>query len=143
MLQEIINKIKAPAFGFFDRLKSLLYGSTIGLLKDYQNKTLELIRITAATYYLQGMKALREVAMLLAGVLFAVVVLSIAIVVTPIAVIMVSTLSAPIKACLILAVGLAVAGAALLALSNIFSEKRWLELTKANEMVEKILNEKF
>ncbi len=122
-----------------DKLQGLLFDATIGLFRDYQKKTLELVRITAAGYYIQGVQALRKAAITLFLVTLASVVFSVAFVVIPVALVLISPWSVTAKMIAIGLLGLLDMAAALVYISALFSEKRWMEITKSQELVDQLL----
>lgn len=142
MLQEIINKIAVrlvePGKTAYKRFQDLFYDVTVGLAREYQRKTLELARITAASYYLQAVKLLRQAAITLFCVTLASVVFAVAVVVVPVVLVLMSPLSATAKWWTVAGLGVLDAAAALVYLSFLFSEDRWMKLTKAQEFVEQI-----
>ena len=44
---------------FIERLRGLVYDSTVGLLRQYQDKAIELLRIEAASFYVKLLQMLR------------------------------------------------------------------------------------
>ena len=140
MLQEVIDRIAQPGKVMLDKLQGLLFDATIGLFRDYQKKTLELVKITAASCYLQSVKALRQAAITLFLVTLASVVFSVALVVIPVAVILVSPWSVGQKIAGILAFGLLDISAALVFLYHLFSEERWMKITQSQKILNEIKN---
>lgn len=140
MLQEIIDRITAPGKTALGKIQSLLYEATVGLLLDYQKKAMELVHITAASCYLQSVKALRQAAAVLFLVTLATVVFAVAVVIVPIAVILVCPWTAWQKAVGILAFGFLDMAAALFYLTALFSEERWMKMTRSQEIIDKIKN---
>ncbi len=140
MLQEIIDRITAPGKTALDKIQGLLYDATFGLLREYQKKTLELVRITAASCYLQGIKGLRQAAIVFFLVTLASVVFAVALVVVPVAVILVLPWPAMQKAAAISVFGLLDIGAALVFLFHLFSEKRWMKITRTEKFIDEIKN---
>ena len=138
MLQEIIDRIAQPGKLAIDKIQGLLFDATIGLFRDYQKKTLELVRITAASCYLRSIKALRQAAITLFLVTLASVVFSMALVVVPLAVILVSPWSAAQKIAGILAFGALDVAAALVFLFHLFSEERWMKITQSQKILDEI-----
>ena len=91
----------------WNKLYDFAYGATIGLVKLYRRKALELLKITAASAYLQVLRAARKHLVLLLLVLFAVTLSAVAAVVIPVALVMVSPCAAGTKVVLLIALGLA------------------------------------
>lgn len=117
-----------------------MYDSTVGLAREYQRKTLELARITAATYYLQAVNAVRHAAIALFVVFVATVVFSVAVVVVPIVLVLLGPWTLAWKIAAVALLGLLDIAGALVIMANIFSEERWIRVTKAQEFVDKIKN---
>ena len=139
MLQEIVDRILEPGKSLVDKIRGLLYEATYGLVLDYQKKTLELVRISAASCYLQGAKVLRKAAVLLFLVTMASVVFSVAVVVVPVAIVLVCPLTALQKIAVILVLGITDGAMAFVILLHLFSEERWMKITKAQEFVDKVM----
>ena len=79
------------------KFTDLLFDATVGLVREYQRKTVELAKITAATYYLQGIHTLRKHCISLCLVFFSALVLVVTLVVTPVALLMLAPWSIPVK----------------------------------------------
>jgi hypothetical protein len=118
------------------RLKDLLYDSTVGLLREYQRKALELAKITAASFYIEGVKKLRQYTLRLFFGLLTIFVLAMVIVVTPLAFIALGPWSPMAKMAALGVYALIYLGACLWALSDFFSEKRWLEFSRSRQLLE-------
>lgn len=140
MLQEIIDKLAQPGKNLYAKFQGLLYDATIGLIRDYQKKTLELVKIATATCYLQTLQSLRRVAVIFFLVTLASIVFAMALVIVPIALVLISPWTVTQKMIAILCFGLLDAGAALAYLANLFSENNWMKVTKSQEIVDKIMN---
>ena len=139
MLQEIINRIAEPGRTAFRKLQDLLYEATFGLVREYRKKTLDLVRITAVGYYVQGVKALRQAAITLFLVTVVSVVFAVAVVIVPLVLVLLSPWTATQKLIAVSLLGLVDTGAALFYLLNLFSEERWMKITKSQEFIERIM----
>ena len=138
LLQEISNRIRSESGRIWGKLYDLAHDATIGLAKQYQQKTLELVKITAASAYLQVLRSVRAHALLLIALAFAVTLLAVAAVAVPLALVMVAPWTFAVKAILILSLGLAYALVALFCLRNVFSEEKWMKASGFQELMDSI-----
>ena len=138
LLREINNRVRSESGRFWTKLSDLAYDATIGLAKLYQKKTLEFIKISAASMYLQGLKMARKHMLLLFSGIFAVLVLAVTVVAVPLALVMVSPWTAGVKALLIAGIGLVYATATFLALRSVLSEEKWMKASGFQEFVDSI-----
>ena len=58
---------------FLKKFKGLLLDATVGLVKQYQSKSIDLVKLEAAACYVRGVQLLRRQVFLLTVVLFLVV----------------------------------------------------------------------
>ena len=107
-------------------------------MREYQKKTLDLARITAVTYYTQSIKLLRKAAITLFLVTLASVVFAVAVVIVPLVAVLISPWTGAQKLAGVLFLGVADVSVALLYLANLFSEERWMKLTKSQEFIDQI-----
>ena len=122
----------------WDKLYGLAYDATIGLAKLYQKKTLQLVKITAASAYLQVLKSARKHAILLFLAIFAVVLLAVSVVVVPVALIMIAPWSSAVKAIELVVLGGIYIGAVLACFQSVFSEEKWMKASGFQELMESI-----
>ena len=116
------------------------YESTVGVVKLYRQKTLELIKLTASAAYLQTLQVLRKHLVFLFIALFAVVLLAVAAVVLPVAFILISGWTTGLKAAALLILAAMYALFAAVCLHNIFSEKRWMKISGMQELLDSLDN---
>ena len=138
LLQEINNRIRSESSRVWGKLYNIAYDATIGLAKLYQKKTLQLVKITAASAYLQLLKTTRKHAILLALAIFAVVLLAVAVVVVPVALVLVTPWSTTVKVIELVALGAIYIGAVLACLQNVFSEEKWMKASGFQELMDSI-----
>ena len=119
----------------------ILYDATYGLAKQYQKKTIELAKITAAQYYLQGMKALRKHLVAIVGVVFCAMLFVVTSVALPLALVAVAPIGATAKMTAIALIGVFLLLVSGLMIQALFSEKRWMEITGSKEWIEKLTNQ--
>ena len=143
MLQEIIDRIAQPGKNLLTRLRGLFFDATYGLFCDYRTKTLELARITAVSVYLNSIKELRKAAITLFAVAMASAVFAMALVVVPVAIVIVSPWEPTVKIVALLVLGLVDMVAGLVILFHLFSEERWMKITRSQEFIDKIMKGSF
>ncbi len=139
MLQEIINKITEPGRTAVRRIQGLLFDATIGLAREYQRKTLDLARITAATFYLRAVKGARKAAIVIFLVTLASVVFAVALVVIPVVLVLISPWTLGQKMTAVALLGILDIAAASFYLINLLSEENWMKVTKSQEFVDEIM----
>ena len=116
----------------------LAYDATVGLAKIYQRKALQLVKIHAASAYLQTLKVLRKHALLLFLAVFTAMLLAVAVVVVPVSLVLASSWTAATKVRLLIVFGILDLGIAVLCLQTLFSEEKWLKLTGLKEILDAI-----
>ncbi len=120
-------------------VKGLIYEATIGLAREYQRKTLDLARITAATYYLKAVKSLRHVAVGIFLVTIASVVFAVALVVVPITLVLLAPWTPVQKSFAVALLGVADISVTVIYLMYLFSEENWMKVTKSQEFIDEIM----
>ena len=120
------------------QVADLTYEATLGLLKQYQQKALELARIAVATSYAHFLKIARKHLVLFCLLLFGTMVSAVAVVVIPVTLILLTPWSLVIKSVLLLMLGsVYVAGTAWVFLV-LFSEDRWMKLSGVQDLLDNI-----
>lgn len=125
---------------FLDKLSDLVYDATLGLLKQYQEKTIGLAKIHAANTLVKAVRAVRRQSLLFVLLVLCLFVLAAGIVILPLALVFLSPWSAGLKAFLILLLGIFDIAIPAAVLSRVFSEKKWLKFTHAQELLDKATN---
>ena len=138
LLQKINNRFRSESGRWWDKLYEFAYGATIGLIKLYRQKTLELVKISATQAYLQVLRVSRKHLLLIFLALFAVVVSAVASVVVPVALVMVSPWAAGTKILVLAVFGLIYAAVAALCLHYLFSEDKWMKISGIQELLDSI-----
>jgi hypothetical protein len=118
------------------KITDLLYDSTVGLLRDYQRKTIELVKISAASFYIEGIRKLRKHTLYLFYGVAALLMLALAVVITPLAFIALGPWSASAKMIALGVYALIYLGVPILYLRDLFSEKRWMEFTRSQKILD-------
>ena len=138
LLQKINNRVRSEFGSAWNKLYDFAYDATLGLIKVYRKKTLELLRIVAASAYLQVLRATRKHLVILLAVIFAVTLSAVAAVVVPVALVMVSPWTAGTKVFLLIALGLAYVSAIALCLHNVLSEEKWMKASGFQELLDSL-----
>jgi hypothetical protein len=138
LLQEINNRLRSQSGRIWSKFADLAYDATIGLAKQYQKKALELLKITAATCYVQSLKVFRKHLLLVFLLLFSVALLAVTAVVVPVAIILVSSWTPTLKATSIAVLGLFYCIVAAACLQCFFSEKNWMKASGFQELLDSI-----
>ncbi|MCG3176794.1 MAG: hypothetical protein MOGMAGMI_01758 [Candidatus Omnitrophica bacterium] len=125
---------------FVEGLRRVVYDATVGLVRDYQTKILELVKIEAATLYVNLLQALRRQVILLVTVLLCLLMIAIGVFALPLAVIYFLPLTPLVKAALVLVFGALYITVPLLALRSMLSEKRWMQSTGTEDLISRVLN---
>lgn len=124
---------------FLKKFKDLLIDATVGLVKEYQVKSLGLVKIEATAFYVRMMQLLHRQILLFALVLFLVIIASVSIVIVPFFIVALVPLARAVKLILALMLGIIDIGVPLFLLNFFLSEKKWMEFTKSNEMIDHVM----
>ena len=124
------------------KLTDLLYEATVGLIEGYQRKSLELAKIAAASCYAQGVRALRKHSILLFLLVFCIVMLAASLVITPFAVVLLLPIGRMARLAAVCVLGIAYIGASLYFVLHLFSEKKWMQFSGFNGLMEKVTDKK-
>ena len=122
----------------WNKVYDLAYDATIGLVKLYRKKTLELVKITAASVYLQGLRVARKHLLLVFCAIFAAMLSAVAVVVVPVALVMIAPWSTGVKVVWIAALGLVDTGIIFVCLKSVFSEEKWMKASGFQELLDSI-----
>ena len=138
LLQEINNRIRTESSRVWNKVYDVAYDATVGLAKAYQRKALQLVKIHAASAYLQTLKVLRKHAILLFLAVFTAMLTAVAVVVVPVSLVLASSWTTAVKMRLLIVFGILDFGIAALCLQTLFSEEKWLKLTGLQEILDSI-----
>ena len=121
------------------KFKALLLDATVGLVKQYQSKTIDLVKLEAATYYVRGIQLLRKQVLALVTVLLSVVVMAVSMIVVPFVWLAWTPCPRGVKLCLAILLGIIDIGVPLGVLIHFLSEKKWMEFSKSDELIENVM----
>ena len=142
LLQEIGKaigrRVQAETDKVWGKVADLTYEATLGLLKQYQHKALEMAKIGMATVYSHALRIARKHLLLFCLLFFGTMVSAVAAVVVPVTLILLTPWSAAIKAVLLLLLGsIYIAGTAWVFLV-LFSEERWMKMSGVQDLLDDI-----
>ncbi len=123
-----------------DKIKQLFYDSTVGLVEDYRKRVMELVKIHAATFYLQAVKALRQHVVMLCTMLFMVLVAAIAAVILPAVLILTLPIATGWKVAAVVLLAVIDISVPAFYLQRIFSDQQWIKNSQADEFVKDAMN---
>ena len=122
----------------FDAVSSFLKG----LIKSYLSSLLELAKIRMAVCYVNCVKVTRHLFMLWCALVFCLVLLAIGLALIPIALCLYMPWSFDTKAIVAISFAFVYIIVPLVILILVFSQKRWMRISKANDLVGSILDKK-
>ena len=125
----------------FKRFSETVFDSTVGLFQAWQKRSIQMVKIEAAKYYLRTIQMIRRQSLWLVSGLFCVFVLAVAVVVMPVILLVLSPLSLAMKfniACVLAALDL---GIPALFLCSFFSQKNWIRFTRSGELIANAVRE--
>ena len=112
------------------------------LVRSYIRSLFDLVKIKAAVGYVNCVKVTRQLFILWCALVFCLVLLAIGLALIPIALCLFMPWSAETKAIVAIAFALVYIIVPLILLIVVFSQKRWMRIFKANELVSSILDKK-
>ena len=124
---------------FLKKFKGLLLDATVGLVKQYQSKSIDLVKLEAAACYVRGVQLLRRQVLLLAAVLFLMATAAVGVIVVPLVWLALAPWPMGTKLWLALLLGVLDIGIPLGILAHLLSEKKWMELSKSDELMESVM----
>jgi len=121
------------------KLQTLLYDSTVGLFTHCQRTLVKAAKIEVASLYIKVVQNLRWQFLVLTGLWFVLAFLAISLVVAPFMVVLFAPIASNLKfifVCVLSIVDIAVPA---FLLSYFLSEKKWMQFSKSDELIEKVL----
>ncbi len=122
-------------------LTGSLLVAALGFSKRYQRKAVGLAKIKGASYYLRGVRLFRQQCLVVLTTLFSLIMLAAALIIFPFGIIYYFPCSAQTKMIATCALALAYVGIAFTILHRFFSESRWMEFSKANQLLSEVFKE--
>ena len=110
------------------------------LIESYIRTTLDLLKVEATIVYVNGVKTARRVIILLCLLIFCTIILACGFILIPIALCLYMPWTPETKATVAIIFGAVYVLIPVLVMSGLLSQKRWMKMTGANEMVKKALD---
>ncbi len=126
--------------GFIRRFGDVLYDVSVGLLKQYKRTTVDLAKIELASYYVRAIKIIRKECMISTLVILGVIIFANMLGVIQFAILLYAPWSIPARVAAALGFGIVCAVIPLVIVLQLFSERRWMAVTKADEFVAKAMS---
>lgn len=120
---------------FVRKFGDVLYDVTVGLLRQYKRTTIDLAKIELASYYVRLVKIVRQECMISILIIFGVIIFTNAVGVVQMSIVLYAPWSVPARILAALAFGIVSAVVPLLIVLRFFSQRRWMEITKADEFM--------
>jgi hypothetical protein len=121
-------------------MNSLFQGMFDWLRSTYLEPTLKLLKLRAAIYYLEGVKGAHRILILICLLVFVITLIGAGLVMVPLALLMFMPWEPTTKAVVGIVIGSAYLLVPAVALVSLLSEKRWMRLTGANDVLRKLVD---
>jgi hypothetical protein len=131
-----------PGDSMVKKVSNVLSGLTFALVDLYRKKTLDLFKIAAVKMYTRGVKIVRKHLLLVCAIVFCTILCAQALVVFPVALILLSPWTSSTKIVAVCILGLLYLMLSVIFAFNLFSEKRWMQISGSEELMDDIINDK-
>lgn len=108
------------------------------LRSTYLDPSLKLLKLRAATYYLEGVKGAHRILILICLLVFVITLIGAGLVIIPLALLLFMPWEPSTKAVVGIVIGAIYLLVPAVALISLLSEKRWMRLTGATEVLRKL-----
>lgn len=122
--------------GFLKKMPDMVYEASLGMLKAYQEKTVELAKLKAAEMYVRGVQAARKQVLAVVGVIYLTVLAASATAMVCVGMVMLAPWSRQTKLILLALVGMITIAVPLAVVARFFSEKKWIEFSHSKEIMD-------
>ena len=126
---------------FLKKFKELFVDATLGLVKQYQAKSLDIVKINAAACYIRGVQVLRQQVLVFTLILFLVAMAAVAVVAVPLVLLALTPWSREVKLVVAVLLGAVDISLPLFMAAHFLSEKKWMEFTKSDELIDSLTKE--
>jgi len=120
-------------------LNTIFQGLLDWLSRTYVDPLIRVLKVKAAVFYLEGVKGARRVLILLCLLIFVITLIGAGFVLIPISLLIFAPWEPQTKAIVGIAVGTVYLLVPLAAVLLVLTEKRWMEVTGAQDFVKKLL----
>lgn len=121
-------------------MNSLFQGMFDWLRSTYLEPSLKLLKLRAAIYYLEGVKGAHRILILICLLVFVITLIGAGLVMLPLALLMFMPWEPVTKAVVGIVIGALYLLVPAVALISLLSEKRWMRLTGANDVLRKLVD---
>jgi hypothetical protein len=121
-------------------INSLIQGMFDWLKATYLDPSLKMLKLRAAIYYLEGVKGARRILILVCLLVFVITLIGAGLVIVPLALLLFMPWDPATKAVVGIVVGAIYLLVPAVALISLLSEKRWMRLTGATEVLRKLVD---
>jgi hypothetical protein len=118
---------------------SFFHGIFDWLKLTYLEPSLTMIKLRVAIYYLEGVKSARNILIIVCLIVFAITIIGAGLVMIPMALLLFMPWSPTAKAVVGIVIGAVYLLAPIIALISLLSEKRWMRLTGATDILRKLV----
>jgi len=119
-------------------INSLFQGISGWFRSTYLEPSLKMLKLRAAIYYLQGVKGAHRILILVFLLVFMITLIGAGLVVAPLALLIFMPWDPPTKAIIGIIIGAVYLLVPTVALVSLLSEKRWMRLTGATDVLRKL-----
>lgn len=116
-------------------LRGLAYDITVGLVKEYKRTTLDLAKIEIATLYVKAIKLIRQECMISVMIVFGAIIFANVLGVLQTAILLFAPWNVGWRIVAALGLGLLAFCLPLAVVLQLFSQRRWMEITKADDLL--------
>lgn len=106
----------------------------------YLEPTLKMLKLRAAIYYLEGVKGARRILILICLLVFAITLIGASLVIIPLALLIFMPWEPTTKATVGIIIGAVYLLVPVIALMTLLSEKRWMRITGASDLLRKFVD---
>ena len=123
----------------FKKFSGLFYDATVGVLKQYKRTTIDIARIELATFYVKVIRLIRQEVLTSTMIIFGVIVFANAMGVVQVAILLFAPWHMANRIIAALLLGIVCSLVPLAIVLRLFSEKRWMQMTKADQLIADII----
>ncbi len=125
--------------GLVRKLGDMVYDVTVGLLKEYKRTSIDLARIEIASMYIKIVKFVRQECMITVLIVLSAIMFANIVGVLQIAILFYAPWGVAWRIAAALVLGIVAICVPLAVSLSFFSQRRWMEITKADEMLSRAM----
>ena len=124
---------------FLKKFSGVVYDVTVGLLQQYKRTTVGLARIELAALYVRAVKLIRQECLIFTLILCGLIIYANLFGVIQMAILLYAPWSIAGRIAAAMTFGILCSVAPFLVVLKFFSQKRWMQITKADELIERAM----